>query len=97
MYNDINELEEKIYNGEDLSPQELQNAVFGCDEVCTKYGIMGRWNVPVSTVIKIRDKLFCIDWYQGLTEYQENIFDEQPYEVEEIEETITVKKYIQKK
>lgn len=90
----MNELEKKIYNGEHLSESELADAVFECNEVNTEYGENNRWSRYVSTIIKIKDKLFCIDWEQGLTELQPDSFEWQPYEVKEVEETVVVKKYV---
>lgn len=92
----MTELEEKIYNGEHLTESELENAIYECDVIDTKYGKNERWTRPASSIIKIKDKLFCIDWEEGLTEYQFNSFDNQPYEVEEVERTIVVKNYIKK-
>lgn len=93
----MTELEKKIYNGEHLTERELRAAVFECDEVTTEYGENLRWSRSASTIIKIKDKLFCIEWEEGLTECQDNYFEEQPYEVEEVERTIIVKDYIKKK
>lgn len=92
----MTELEKKIYNGEHLTERELRVAVFECDEVTTEYGENLRWSRSVRSIIKIEDKLFCIEWEEGLTECQLNCFDDQPYEVEEVEETIVVKRYIPK-
>lgn len=92
----MTELEKKIYNGEHLTERELREAVFECDEVTTEYGENFRWSRSARTIIKIKDKLFCIKWEEGLTECQDNYFEEQPYEVEEVERTIVVKKYIPK-
>ena len=93
----MTELEKKIYNGEYLTEKELRTAVFKCNEVTTKYGENLRWSRSASTIIKIKDKLFCIEWEEGLTERQNSYFEEQPYEVEEVERTIVVKDYIKKK
>lgn len=92
----MTKLEEKIYNGKHLTRAELENAVYECDVIDTEYGENGRWTRPASSIIKIKDKLFCIDWEEGLTECQIDLFDNQPYEVEEVEETVVVKKYIPK-
>lgn len=92
----MTELEEKIYNGEHLTRAKLENAIYECDVIDTEYGENGRWTRPASSIIKIKDKLFYIDWEEGLIECQINFFDNQPYEVEEVEETIVVKKYIPK-
>lgn len=93
----MDELEKKIYNGEKLTEEELKMAVFECSEVTTEYGENRRWSRSASTIIKVKDKLFCIDWEQGLTECQDDCFEDQPYEVEEKTETITRTYYVRKK
>ena len=50
----------------------------------------------VSTIFKIQDRLFRLDWIEDLGEYQEHEFYEQPYEVEKVEKTIVVKEYVKK-
>lgn len=40
----MTELEEKIYNGENLTEKELKNAVFELEEVDTIEGEIGRWD-----------------------------------------------------
>lgn len=93
----MNDLERKIYNGEHLSERELEDAVMELEEVTTEYGENRRWSRSASTIIKINDKLFCIDWEQGLTESQESYFHDQPYEVEEKTIVTTTKVYVRKK
>lgn len=92
----MTELEEKIYNGKYLTRAELENAVYECDVIGTEYGENRRWTRSARSIIKIEDKLFCIEWEEGLTECQINYFDEQPYEVKEVIETVIVKNYIRK-
>ena len=92
----MTELEEKIYNGIKLTSKELEEAILECEEVTTEYGRNMRWSRPVSTIIRIKDKLFCIEWEEGLTECQDNYFEYQPYEVEEKERVIIIKNYIKK-
>lgn len=92
----MSEIEEKIYNGEILTKAELCEAIFDCEEVDTQYGENRRWSRSVSTIIKIKDKLFCINWEQGLTECQENEFYDQPYEVEEKTKIVEEKCYVRK-
>lgn len=94
---EITELERKIYKGEKLTKKELREAVWGCEEVAQEVGENRRWSRNISSIIKIKDKLFCINWEQGLTEYQDNCYDEQPFEVEEKVEIIERKYYIRKK
>lgn len=42
---------------------------------------LNRWSRNVQTIIKYKNKYYSILWEQGLTEYQDNGFYEQPYEV----------------
>jgi hypothetical protein len=60
--------------------------------VDTDYGDDFRWQKQVFTVVQLYNRTFMIEWMQGLTEYQDNSYDYQPYEVEKIsyEKTITV-------
>lgn len=92
----MEELEEKIYNGEHLTAEEISEALFSLDEVETKYGENRRWSRSARTIIKVKDKLFCIEWEEGLTEIQENEYYNQPYEVEEKTRVIEEKYYIRK-
>ena len=50
------------------------------------------------TVVELCGRTFGINWFSGLTECQENEFNEQPYEVEkhEYEKVITVKEWRKK-
>lgn len=42
---------------------------------------LNRWSRNVQTIIKYKNKYYSILWEEGLTEYQDNGFYEQPYEV----------------
>lgn len=42
---------------------------------------LNRWSRNVQTIIKYKNKYYSILWEEGLTEYQDNEFYEQPYEV----------------
>lgn len=76
----MDELEQKIYNGEILSEEELEE--LSCyDTVKTSYGENSRWQRAVEAIYKIGDKLFELDYWQGLTEYQDSSYPNQPYEV----------------
>ena len=93
----MTELEEKIYKGEKLTERELKEIISECDEVDAITGDIGRWNQWITTIIQIEDKLFAIDWLRGLTEYQENSFFDQPYEVERKTRVVTEVYYEKKK
>ena len=42
---------------------------------------LNRWSRNVQTIIKYKNKYYSILWEEGLTEYQDNGFYRQPYEV----------------
>ena len=47
-----------------------------------------RWTRLVNSICKIHDRYFIVEWDQGLTEYQENIYDDSTItEVNPIETT----------
>lgn len=87
------ELLKRIYS-KDLNEDELRKIVFECsiaEIIETTYGEKRRWSRSACTIIRIKDLFFAINWEDGLTESQENIFSDQPYQVNKIEKTITKK------
>jgi len=88
----------KIDSGEKLSERELASLVWDFEEVSREYGDNRRWTRSVTSIIKIDDRFFCVNWENGLTECQENEFYDQPYEVEKktYEKTITVTEWVSK-
>lgn len=56
----------------------------------------GRWTTYMTTVFKIGDRYFAIDWDRGLTECQENEYCSQPVEVtkREYKRTIMVTEWV---
>lgn len=83
----------KLKNNEILTEKEIQNLVLDFNHVEEIGGDQHRWQQEVSTIIEVDNKFFRIDWMRGLTEYQENDYLEQPYEVIPKEKTITIKKW----
>lgn len=81
----------KIDNGENLTEKELRRLALEHD-IERDYGDNRRWTRGVTSIVQIGNRFFEINWEEGLTEYQENEFYEQPYEVEKhtYEKTITV-------
>ena len=79
----------KIENKEPLTEQELRDLVSEYD-VETEYGDNRRWTRSVNTIVKLCDRYFSIEWEEGLTEYQESEFYNQPYEVRKEEEVKTI-------
>lgn len=82
----------KNFNEEELC-QMVFNDYDGFEVIDTIEGTVGRWTRHMTTILKSGDKFYAIEWEQGLTEYQENEFYFQPYEVEPYEEVITILKY----
>lgn len=83
------DLEKRCYEGaQDFTERELSELTER--EVDREEGENRRWSRSVGVIIKIHDKYFSIDYEEGLTEYQENIYDNQPVEVERVEETKTI-------
>lgn len=82
---------DKIDNKEDLTERELQTLVFEY-EIEEQEGDEGRWERHMTSIIKLGERCFAVDWSRGLTEMQENSFYYQPYEVKKnvYEKTITV-------
>lgn len=90
---------EKIDGKIELTEDEVRNLVFReAHEVMS--GENRRWSRTISSLFEHDDRLFMVDWEQGLTESQENMFYDQPYEVEktvttrtiEVEDVVYVKK-----
>lgn len=78
---DANEIEQLIYDYRHIHVDEISG-----DDL--------RWVKPMTSIIKIRDKYFAIDWFKGLTEYQENEIDDQPYEVKKVEKMVPVTEWV---
>ena len=91
---------EKMYASEPLSEKELKLLATGwgsgCDAEPGEFKIIdeiegdsGRWTKGMETIIQVGDDLWSIPWQQGLTEYQENEFWDQPVRVERKERVVT--------
>lgn len=80
----------KIDSGNELTERELSEVTDY--EVESEYGENRRWSRSVTTISKIGDRYFSINWENGLTESQENGYYYQPIEVQKktYEKTITV-------
>lgn len=82
----------KIDNNIELDEGEMWDLLEFEIKKYREYGDMGRWDRSVNSICELCNRYFELDWSQGLTEYQENYFGEQPYEVEQIEyqKTVTI-------
>lgn len=87
---------EKIDNKEDLTESELESMRdYSIEDI---EGDEGRWTRSIDSVIEINGRTFMLCWERGLTEYQENGFYHQPFEVEKkiTTKTITVTEWVSK-
>ena len=72
---------DKIDRGISLTESELSDIVSEYS-VKSEYGSKGRWQKrSVNSIVKIKERYFSIMWREGLTEYQEGSFSNQPKEV----------------
>lgn len=69
----------KIDKGEDLNESELHD-MLRCS-IERSYGDDSRWTKTVYDICELEGRFFCLEWEKGLTEYQPNVFLNQPYEV----------------
>lgn len=73
--NELQELiEDYLFTNEgDKIPYEIIDTIYSSE--------LNRWSRDVQTIIKYKNKYYSILWKEGLTEYQDNVFYEQPCEV----------------
>lgn len=81
----------KIDRGEKLTEDEISDFVNELPHYDEEYGDNRRWSRGVTTYVQTTDgRFFRVNWEEGLTEYQENSYWEQPVEVALHEEEKTV-------
>lgn len=92
----MEEIYKKLQNQEKLSEEEIGSLVWDSERVYEEEGDDHRWQREMFTVVKVENKFYGICWMRGLTEYQENDYYEQPFEVASENKTEVVKKEIWK-
>lgn len=92
----MEEIYKKLQNKEMLSEEEIESLVWDSEQVYEEAGKDHRWQKEMFTVVKVENKFYGICWMKGLTEYQENEYYEQPFEVGCENKTEVVKKKIWK-
>lgn len=92
----MEEIYKKLQNKEMLSEEEIESLVWDSEQVYEEAGKDHRWQKEMFTVVKVENKFYGICWMKGLTEYQENEYFEQPFEVGCENKTEVVKKEIWK-
>lgn len=87
----------KIDKGENLTEKELKRLAYEYEIEKIVYD-KNRWTMPISSVCKLLDRYFMVEWQEGLTEYQEDEFLDQPYEVElqQYQKVTNVRRWVKK-
>lgn len=88
----LDEFVERFDNGEKFDEDDISELVYGYGEEVWS-GEPHRWSTPVKSIISVNNRLFAIDWMRGNTEYQENEFYDQPYEVRAVKKMIEITEY----
>lgn len=84
-------LKEKILNKEELSEEEVEEALDSFNVVSEKVLEQNRWNLAIESIIEVEGRFFSIFWDRAATEYQDNYFIEQTLdEVALVEKTVKV-------
>jgi len=87
-------MEKKQVNKKHFTANQVKELVWE-NEVERTEGENRRWSRTITSIIKFGGKYYSVYWEQGLTEMQENEYEDQNApEVKQVEETITVKKWI---
>lgn len=99
LMNYENEFLDKIENGVEFSEEELRDMPWSFTIVDTiESNEIYKRRRNVSTIFKVKDRFFRLDWVEDLGQYQEHEFEYQPYEVDKIEKQVTkyVTEYVKK-
>ena len=86
----MEELQQKLINGEKLTEAELEEIAYTWSPFQIIEGEDGRWRKEISLIFEIEGRFFRLEYGKGLTEYQDDIFNKQPYEVYYTEKTETI-------
>lgn len=82
---------ERYDTNNSFDEEELETIVDGLgEEVDVEFGENRRWSRIVKRITKICDRYFAFIYDEGLTEYQDNDYNYQPYEVRPIKKVVTI-------
>lgn len=70
----MNDIINKLKNGEELSEKEIKKLVYEGDFVDEIKGNDHRWQKEIQTIIDVDGQLYAVDWLMGLTECQKTSF-----------------------
>jgi len=82
----IRDFLEQYDNGNEFTEKELEDIILGCQLTGMKWveeseGESRRWTKAIIHIGKIEERYFEFQHEEGLTEYQDSSFDNQPVEV----------------
>ena len=87
---ELDELLQRVYDGDkSFTEDELSELAQVFKQFDLIKGADRRWSRAMQTILNIKDKYFSIEWDCGLTEKTENVFYNQPKEVELVQKEIT--------
>lgn len=89
---------ERYDKKEKFSESELEELEYFGEGIDRIEGANRRWTRTIKNIFKVEDRYFALEFEEGLTEMQDNMYYNQPYEVEKVFEEITtvVINYIKK-
>ena len=86
----------KYDNNEELTPGDIRTLVLEFEHERKEHESL-RWTRWVDVVVKLEDRYFMVGYYEGLTEVQDNEYDDTSIvEVMPVEKTITIIDWIKK-
>ena len=89
---------ERYDKKEDFSESELEELEYFGEGIDRIEGANRRWTRTIKNIFKVEDRYFALEFEEGLTEMQDNVYNKQPYEVEKVckEITTVVVEYVKK-
>lgn len=90
----LSEIAQKILNKEILTEEEVQEVILEglLDVVVIEelFDELHRWSMPVTAIVRVKDRFFSLNYQRGLTEYQESGYEAQVAEEVEAHEVIKI-------
>lgn len=72
---------QRFDSGDKFNEKEMWSMMDYFREIEVIYGDCEEWTQNMTTIFLIGDRYFALEWERGLTKYQEDWVDKQPYEV----------------
>lgn len=85
--------ENMLLNGDHFKNEDLEKIQDYLGAIDIVEGSMSRWSITTTFIFEVEGRLFALDYERGLTEMQEDIYLNQPYEVEKYTEIVEEVRY----